>query len=97
MNNDPSGNIFVKVWRFYADGFRQMTVGRYLWAMIIIKVVILFFVFKLFFFPDRLAQDYDTDAERADAVRQSLIQPREGARGITDSDFNNRFNIFRAL
>ncbi|MCM1402037.1 MAG: DUF4492 domain-containing protein [Bacteroides sp.] len=69
-------NLLFRVWRFYADGFRQMTVGRYLWALIIVKLVILFFVFKLFFFPDRLARDYDTDAERAQAVRHSLTEPR---------------------
>jgi uncharacterized membrane protein len=66
-------NIFHRVWRFYADGFRQMTVGRYLWAMILIKVAILFLVFRLFFFPDRLQEDYSTDSERAQAVRCDLV------------------------
>ncbi len=32
---------------------------------------------KLFFFPDILSRDYDTDAERADAVRESML--RRGA------------------
>lgn len=63
----------VRVYRFYRDGFRQMTVGRYLWAMILIKLFILFFVFKLFFFPDILQRDYDDDTQRAAAVRQSLL------------------------
>lgn len=53
-----------------------MTVGRYLWAMILIKVAILFLVFKLFFFPDRLKQDYDTDEERARAVRRDLVRDK---------------------
>ncbi len=63
-----------KVVRFYVDGFRAMTVGRSLWALIIIKLIILFFVFKLFFFRDVLATRYDTDAERADAVRHELVE-----------------------
>lgn len=50
-----------------------MTVGRKLWLLIIIKLFILFFIFKLFFFPDILQRDYDTDGERADAVRRSLL------------------------
>lgn len=60
----------------YADGFRQMTVGRRLWAIIIIKVVILFAVFRMFFFPDILQENYDSDAERAAAVRSNLTQER---------------------
>lgn len=62
-----------KVVRFYVEGFRSMTVGKKLWVLILIKIFILFFVFKLFFFPDILSRDYDTDAERAEAVRESLL------------------------
>ncbi len=49
-----------------------MTVGRYLWAIIIIKVAILLLVFKLWLLPDRLSRDYDDDASRAQAVREAL-------------------------
>ncbi|MCC8072198.1 MAG: DUF4492 domain-containing protein [Bacteroidales bacterium] len=66
-------NLLVRIYRFYRDGFRSMTVGRYLWALILVKLFILFFVFKLIFFPDILKRDYSTDEERADAVRKSLI------------------------
>ncbi len=62
-----------KVFRFYLDGFRSMTVGRSLWAIILIKLFILFAVMKLFFFPDILSRDYSTDDERAAAVRSNLI------------------------
>ena len=41
--------------------------------MKLLKLIILFFVFKLLFFPDVLARDYDDDAQRAQAVRTSLI------------------------
>ncbi len=68
-----------RVVRFYVDGFRSMTVGRSLWALIIIKVAILFLVFKLFFFRNELATRYDTDRERADAVRQELVERSAGA------------------
>lgn len=62
-----------RVFRFYLDGFRSMTVGRKLWTIIIVKLIVIFFVLKLFLFPDILERDYDTDGERADAVRNSLI------------------------
>ena len=72
MNSDKPG-IGRRIWRLYADGFREMTIGRYLWAIILIKLAVLFLVFRLFFFPDILSSDYDNDAERAEAVRESLI------------------------
>lgn len=62
----------VAVWRFYVDGFRSMTVGRSLWLLILIKVAILFLIFKLLFFPDVLKRDYPDDESRAQAVRSSL-------------------------
>lgn len=58
---------------FYVDGFRNMTIGRSLWAIILIKLFIMFAVIKLLFFPDKLSSGYDTDEERADAVRNELI------------------------
>ena len=66
-------NIAVRIARFYIEGFRGMTVGRQLWALIIIKIIILFGIFKLFFFPDELASRYDNDSDRAQAVRSTLI------------------------
>ncbi|MDE6480182.1 MAG: DUF4492 domain-containing protein [Muribaculaceae bacterium] len=61
-----------KIFDFYVDGFKNMTVGRKLWAIIFIKVIILFFVFKLFFFPNLLKENYDNDDDRARAVATEL-------------------------
>ena len=44
-----------KIFRFYLDGFRSMTVGKTLWAIILVKLFILFAILKVFFFPDFLA------------------------------------------
>lgn len=66
--------FWTRVSDLYVDGFRNMTVGRYLWAIILLKLAVLFLVFKLFFFPDLLSRDYDNDADRADAVRTNLIK-----------------------
>lgn len=74
-NEARKGRFVSRVWDMYADGFRNMTVGRYLWAIILAKLVVLFLVFRLFFFPDLLARDYDTDEERAQAVRTHLAAP----------------------
>lgn len=49
-----------------------MTVGKQLWLLILVKVLILFGVLKLFFFPDILEREYESDSERATAVRSIL-------------------------
>ena len=74
MEKSYESNIFKRVWSFYYDGFREMTVGRKLWIIIIIKVIIMFGIFKLFFFPNLLERDYDTDDQRARAVGSELIE-----------------------
>lgn len=58
----------------YIDGFRNMTIGRTLWAIIIIKFIILFAILKLFFFPNIINEKYDNDADRAQHVRNELLR-----------------------
>ncbi len=50
-----------------------MTVGRRLWLIIIIKLVVMFAILKVFFFPDLLGQ-LDSDAARSSAVRSAVIE-----------------------
>ena len=74
MNSDnKKHNIFVRIWRFYIDGFRSMTLGKTLWTIILIKLFVMFFIIKLFFFPNILNRDYDNDADRAKAVAANLL------------------------
>ena len=48
-------HVLKSVWNFYVDGFKNMTWGRPLWALIFLKVIILFFVLRLFFFQPVLS------------------------------------------
>lgn len=79
MENKEKSNIkeesgfFRRAWELYADGFRSMTIGRYLWAIILVKLALIFLLFRMFFFPDVLERDYDNDEDRAQAVRTTLI------------------------
>ena len=63
-----------KVWSLYYDGFRSMTVGKTLWAIILLKIFIFFVVMKLLFFPNVLKKNFDTDEERAEHVREELLR-----------------------
>ena len=50
-----------------------MTVGKKLWIIILIKLFILFFILKLFFFPNILSQ-FNTEEEKSDHVHEQLIK-----------------------
>jgi len=62
--------------KFYIDGFKGMTLGRTLWAIILIKLFILFFVLKIFFFPDYLKKNFRNDQERSSHVIENLTKTK---------------------
>jgi hypothetical protein len=66
-------NFFRKTFRLYYDGFRSMTVGRTLWVIILVKLFIMFAVFRLFFFHDLLGSRFSSEKEKADYVSDQLI------------------------
>lgn len=60
------------VWRFYRDGFRNMTWGRPLWLLIILKIIILFGVLRVFFFKPAMAGK--SEEEKSEIVGTSLTE-----------------------
>lgn len=68
-------SLLRKIWLFYYEGFRSMTVGRKLWAIIIIKLVLFFLIMKMIFFPNLLNTKYDNDQDRSDHVHRELVKP----------------------
>ncbi len=62
-----------RIFRFYYDGFRQMTLGRTLWAIILIKLFIIFAILKVFFFPNFL-KEHAEEGHEADYVATQLLK-----------------------
>ena len=75
-------NMLTGIWQFYVDGFRSMTLGRTLWLIIAIKLFIMFFILRLFFFPDFLSSSAVGD-DKEDYVSRELIHRSPG---ITDNE-----------
>ncbi len=70
-------NILSRIFRFYLEGFRNMSSwGRQVWIIILIKLFIMFVVLKLFFFPDFLKTNFDTDVQRSDQVLENLTNTK---------------------
>lgn len=68
-------SFWRRAWLMYYDGFRNMTVGKTLWVVILIKLFLIFVILKWIFFPDFLNSHYDSDADKAVAVRENLTNP----------------------
>jgi hypothetical protein len=66
--------MLKKIAYFYYDGFRNMTVGRKLWLIILIKLFIMFAILKLFFFKDFLNTHFKTEKEKSEYVLDQLTR-----------------------
>jgi len=67
-------NILRKIYVFYVEGFRNMSDwGRQVWIIILIKLFIIFFILRLFFFPDVLKKNFNDDLNRSNFIREQLI------------------------
>jgi len=67
--------FFVKVFFFYVNGFKSMTIGRTLWVIILLKLFLMFVVLKFFFFPNFLKSNYKTEEDRQQQVIEQLTHP----------------------
>ena len=67
-----NNGFLYRAFRLYYDGFRNMTLGKTLWAVIIIKLIIIFAILKVFFFPNYIDKHTDKGGE-ADFVANELI------------------------
>lgn len=68
-------NLISRIFLFYYEGFKSMTIGRTLWTIIIIKLIIMFGILKIFFFPNFLKRNFDNDEDRSRHVIEQLTNP----------------------
>lgn len=62
----------VSIFEFYRDGFRSMTWGRTLWVIILLKLFVMFFVLRAFFFTPYLEGKSEDEKQRF--VGEELIE-----------------------
>lgn len=65
----PKFNFFT----MFRDGFKNMTLGKTLWAIVIIKLIIMFLILRPFFFPNFLSSKFDDSQSKADYVSEELV------------------------
>ena len=64
-------SFWYRVYDLYIDGFRHMKLGKTLWAVVLIKLFIIFVVLKIFFFPSFIGERTEKGGE-ADFVATEL-------------------------
>jgi len=67
---------FSSVFKFYVNGFKSMKLGKTLWAIIIIKLFVMFVILKMIFFPNFLNQRFDNDKDKGNHVIEELTNRR---------------------
>ena len=65
-------SFLYRVFDLYYDGFRQMKLGKTLWAIIFIKLFIMFAILKVFFFPNFIRQHAEKGGEAEFVAEQTL-------------------------
>ena len=58
----------------YIDGFKNMKIGKKLWLLIAIKLIIMFGILKVFIFDETLNTKFQTDEEKSEFVIRNLIK-----------------------
>ena len=66
--------FLYRVCDLYYDGFRNMRLGKTLWAIILIKLFIIFAILKVFFFPDFIKEHAQKGEEPEFVATQILKQ-----------------------
>ena len=66
-------SLLYRIYDLYADGFRHMVLGRTLWLIILVKLCVIFFVLKLFFWPACVGT-HAAEGEEADFVETQVLQ-----------------------
>lgn len=70
-------SLFYRLFRFYRDGFANMDIGRTLWLVVIVKLLIIFLVLKLLFMPDVLSLK-SAPGHEPEYIGDRLLAPLKG-------------------
>ncbi|MDR2910619.1 MAG: DUF4492 domain-containing protein [Bacteroidales bacterium] len=66
--------FLYRIFRFYHDGFTSMKIGKKLWLIILVKLFIMFAVFRIFFFKNYLNSRFDNQQDKSEYVIDQLVK-----------------------
>ena len=71
-------NIITKIFNFYYDGFRKSNLAIKLLIIIVTKLLIMFLVLKIFFFPNFLNSKFTNNSEKSNYIIEQLTKNHVG-------------------
>lgn len=67
--------IFLKkIFNLYFEGFKGMKLGRVLWGIILLKLILFFGILKFFVFDENLKNLYPSDEDKSSFVLENLTK-----------------------
>jgi hypothetical protein len=58
----------------HVHGFKNLTWGKPLWIIVLVKLFIMFAILKVFFFPNYLNSRFDTKEEKIEHISKELTK-----------------------
>ena len=65
-------SFIYKAYNLYYEGFKNMTIGKTLWKIVLIKLFIMFVILKIFFFPNFLKSNAP-EGKEAEYVQNEFL------------------------
>ncbi|EAI7224703.1 DUF4492 domain-containing protein, partial [Campylobacter coli] len=65
------------IFNFYKEGFKNLTLGKTLWKIILIKLFIMLVILKLFIFDVNFNSIFKNDSEKSNFVIENLIKEKQ--------------------
>ncbi len=62
------------IYSLYKDGFKNLKIGRTLWKLIFIKLIVILLFLNLFVYDKSIKTEYKTDNEKIEFVLKNLIK-----------------------
>lgn len=69
-------NILKNTFSFYQEGFKSLTLGKSLWKIVIIKLVVILVVLNLFIYDKSFKSEYKSYEEKKEFVFLNMTKGR---------------------
>ncbi|WP_321315399.1 DUF4492 domain-containing protein [Halarcobacter sp.] len=67
-------NKYNKILNLYIDGFKNLTLGKTLWKIVIIKILIIFTILNLFIYDKSINSEYKSNSQKIEFVYKNLTK-----------------------
>lgn len=63
-----------KIVNFYVDGFKNLTLGKTLWKIIILKLIIIFTFLNYYIYDKSIKSEYQTEIQKINFVYKNITK-----------------------